>query len=82
MPRILISDGSSPSVMARTLPESDKQPNRSLFNGLAQAIIQSTKKPGDIQIEVRASSEGWVRMSSKITITSKPVELRPSVPVV
>ena len=28
--------------------ESDKEPKRSLFNGLAQVIVQSTKRPGEI----------------------------------
>ena len=37
--------------------ESDKEPKRSLFNGLAQLIVQSTKTPGDIVIE--AHSEDW-----------------------
>ena len=31
--------------------ESDKAPKRSLFNGLAQVIVQATKEPGEIQIE-------------------------------
>jgi beta-galactosidase len=31
--------------------ESDKEPRRALFNGLAQLIVQSTRKPGDVRIE-------------------------------
>ena len=31
--------------------ESDKEPERSLFNGLAQAIVQSTRTPGTITVE-------------------------------
>jgi beta-galactosidase len=62
--------------------ESDKAPQRSLFNGLAQAIIQSTKRPGEIHIE--AVKEGWEGpelMPAKLLITTRQVELRPSVPV-
>jgi beta-galactosidase len=62
--------------------ESDKEPKRSLFNGLAQVIVQSTKYPGEIHIE--AAKEGWEGpelMPTKLVITAKPVELRPSVPV-
>ncbi len=62
--------------------ESDKAPKRSLFNGLAQVIIQSTKRPGQIHIE--ALPAGWPGpglMPAKLTITAAPVEPRPSVPV-
>ena len=31
--------------------ESDKEPKRSLFNGLAQVIVQSSKTPGTITVE-------------------------------
>jgi beta-galactosidase len=61
--------------------ESDKEPKRSLFNGLAQVIVQSTKRPGEIRIE--AAKEGWdgpELTPAKIVITTKQVELRPSVP--
>ena len=37
--------------------ESDKEPTRSLFNGLAQVIVQAGKRPGEIHIE--AVKEGW-----------------------
>ena len=63
--------------------ESDKAPRRSLFNGLAQVIIQSTKRPGVIHIE--AAKDGWDGpdlMSSTLQITTQQVDLRPSVPVV
>jgi beta-galactosidase len=62
--------------------ESDKEPKRSLFNGLAQVIVQSTKRPGEIRIE--AVKEGWdgpELTPAKITIATKRVELRPSVRV-
>ncbi len=63
--------------------ESDKEPRRSLFNGLAQVIVQSTKRPGAIHI--MAEKDGWDGTdltSASIQITTKPVEARPSVPVV
>jgi beta-galactosidase len=31
--------------------ESDKEPRRSLFNGLAQLLVRGTKTPGEINIE-------------------------------
>ena len=60
--------------------ESDKEPKRSLFNGLAQVILQSTKEPGEIHIE--AVKEGWFGPEltpAKLTITTKKVDLRPQV---
>ena len=63
--------------------ESDKEPKRSLFNGLAQAIVQSTKQPGQIQIEaVRDGDEGPDLKPATIVIATKQAELRPAVPVV
>ena len=60
--------------------ESDKEPRRSLFSGLAQAIVQSTKRPGEIHIE--AAKEGWdgpELAGAKVVITTKKVEPRPAV---
>ncbi len=60
--------------------ESDKAPKRSLFNGLAQVIVQATKEPGEIQIE--AHKDGWDGENltpATITIKTKQVELRPEV---
>ena len=60
--------------------ESDKEPKRSLFNGLAQVIVQSTKRPGEIHIE--AVKEGWDGAEltpAKLTIATKKVELRPQI---
>jgi len=59
--------------------ESDKEPRRSLFNGLAQAIVQSTKKPGTITIEASTTVRGSTVAPAKIEITTKQVELRASV---
>ena len=57
--------------------ESDKKPMRSLFNGLAQVILQSTKTPGAIHIA--AENRGSGLAPAQLTITTKQVELRPSV---
>ncbi|MFZ0865354.1 MAG: beta-galactosidase GalA [Candidatus Sulfotelmatobacter sp.] len=60
--------------------ESDKAAKRSLFSGLAQAIVQSTKSPGTITVE--AYAEEWPPprlIPAKIVITTKRVELRAQV---
>jgi beta-galactosidase len=60
--------------------ESDKEPKRSLFNGLAQVILQSTKQAGEIQIEASNLVRHVDLTPGKLTITTKQVEPRPSVP--
>jgi len=55
--------------------ESDKEPRRSLFNGLAQAILQSTKTAGTIQ----ATAQSFGLTPANLTITTKQVQPRPSV---
>ena len=63
--------------------ESDKGPMRSLFNGLAQVIVQSAMTPGDIQVEARGGEgQGPTWSPAKLVITAKLVEPRPSVRVV
>jgi beta-galactosidase len=58
--------------------ESDKEPQRSLFNGLAQLIIQSTKSPGVITVE--ASGGGREKLQpATLTITVQRADLRPAV---
>jgi beta-galactosidase len=60
--------------------ESDKQPSRSLFNGLAQVIVQASRRAGEIHIE--AVKDGWdgpELTPAKLVITTKKVELRPFV---
>jgi beta-galactosidase len=60
--------------------ESDKAPKRSLFNGLAQVIVQANKTPGSIIVE--AYTEPYPRQNlpaTKLTITTKKVEARPAV---
>ena len=61
--------------------ESDREPKRSLFNGLAQVIVQSTKRAGEIRIQ--AVKEGWSGPEltpANLVITTTSVELRPEVP--
>jgi beta-galactosidase len=58
--------------------ESDKQPRRLAFHGLAQAIIQSTKSAGAIQVQAHGQGLG---APVTLTITTKYVELRPWVPM-
>jgi beta-galactosidase len=60
--------------------ESDKEPKRSLFNGLAQVIVQSTRHAGEIHIE--AAKEGWdgpELTPCKLAIQTQRVDLRPAV---
>jgi beta-galactosidase len=59
--------------------ESDKEPKRSLFNGLAQVILQSTKDPGTITLE--AYTEQWPGPKLppvKLSISTRKVDLRPA----
>ncbi len=60
--------------------ESDKESRRSLFNGLAQVILQSTNDAGEIHIE--AVKDGWdgpELMPCKLTIATRQVQPRPRV---
>ena len=60
--------------------ESDKEPKRSLFNGLAQLIVQSTRQAGEIHIQ--AVKEGWdgpELTPAKLVIVTRKAELQPSV---
>jgi beta-galactosidase len=60
--------------------ESDKEPKRSLFNGLAQLILQGSKTPGTITLE--AYTEPWPGphlTTAKLEIATKKAELRPAV---
>jgi beta-galactosidase len=67
--------------------ESDKQPQRSLFNGLAQVILQSTAKPGAITLEATTrvnSAQGPptppTLLTASLTIQTSNVQPRPAVP--
>jgi beta-galactosidase len=60
--------------------QSDKEPRRSLFNGLAQVIVQAGKNAGEIHIE--AVKEGWDGAEltpGKLVIVTRRVEPRPAV---
>jgi beta-galactosidase len=61
--------------------ESDKAPKRSLFNGLAQIIVQASKTPGAITVEAYTArdSPGPQLTTAKIFITTRKVEPRPAV---
>ena len=60
--------------------ESDKEPKLSLFNGLAQVIVQSTRTPGTITVEAYTESYPRPKLpSTTVSITTKKVELRPAV---
>jgi len=55
--------------------ESDKEPKRSLFNGLAQVIVQSTDQIGRILVEAveEASAGQSLRSASLVIKTKKPL---------
>jgi beta-galactosidase len=55
--------------------ESDIEPKRSLFNGLAQLIVQSTKETGEIVVE--ASADASKLPAAKLTIATRKVPLAP-----
>ncbi|MGA3043692.1 MAG: beta-galactosidase GalA, partial [Bryobacteraceae bacterium] len=60
--------------------ESDREPRRSLFNGLAQVIIQASRTPGTITVE--AFTEDWPPPklpSVRLTITTKRADQPPAV---
>jgi beta-galactosidase len=59
--------------------ESDKEPRRSLFSGLAQAIVQATKTAGTIEIVASTKARNSSVTPAKIAITTRKVELRPAV---
>ncbi len=63
-----------------TCLESDKAPMRSLFHGLAQVIIQSTKQPGEIHVEATAGAlTDAGLLPAKFVITTRTVDIRPAV---
>jgi beta-galactosidase len=60
--------------------ESDKGNVRSLFNGLAQVIVQTNRTPGKITVEAFTGEWPPPKLpSTQVTITTKKVELRPTV---
>ena len=58
--------------------ESDKEPRRSLFSGLAQAIAQSTKTAGTMEIVADVTVRHVTIAPAKIAITTKQTPLRPT----
>jgi beta-galactosidase len=59
--------------------ESDKEPKRSLFNGLAQLIVQSTRKAGEIHIEaVKEGRDGPELTPARLVIVIRKVDLQPA----
>ena len=59
--------------------ESDKAPRRSLFNGLAQVIVQAGKQSGDIVVEAVRDGDGPSLAPARLTIAATPARLRPAV---
>lgn len=60
--------------------QSDKEPRRSLFNGLAQVLLQANKTPGTIVLEANTEeSSGPKLRAATLTIRTNKCELRPSV---
>ncbi len=60
--------------------ESDKDPMRSLFNGLAQVIVQANRTPGKIIVEAFTKDYPPPKLpSTQVTITTRKVEMRPAV---
>jgi beta-galactosidase len=59
--------------------ESDKEPKRSLFNGLAQVIVQSTRTPGAITVEAYCEPYPRPVPAVRVAIATKKVELRAAV---
>ncbi len=60
--------------------EPDKGSQRSLFSGLAQAIVQAGRRPGSITVEAFTADWPPPKLApARLTITAKRVELRPAV---
>lgn len=60
--------------------EPDKQPMRSVFNGLAQLIVQATRNPGALVIEAYAEQfPGPELPRARLAITTRKSPLRPAV---
>jgi beta-galactosidase len=63
--------------------ESDKGSRRSLFHGLAQIIVQSTKNAGEIRIEAtNQGADDRGSLAASLAVKTKSAKLRPSVPAV
>ena len=64
----------SPVVVKIVTPPGEWK--RSVFNGLAQVIVQSSKEPGEIKLTARADHLS----PATVTLQSQPVDQQPSVP--
>jgi len=60
--------------------ESDKEPRRSLFNGLAQVIVQADRRPGRILVEAVADGPAFTPLipASFAIDTRRPLTSRPT----
>jgi len=59
--------------------ESDKEAKRSLYNGLAQAIVQAGKQPGEIHVEAVSEKQDQPKLASaQLVLVAKKVQLRPA----
>lgn len=59
--------------------EPDNQPQRSLFNGLAQLLLRAGKTPGEVQVIAESQTAGI--QSARWTLTLSGSRLRPHVPL-
>ena len=60
--------------------ESDKEPRRSLFNGLAQLIVRSTRMPGALEIEAYTEDYPGPKLpTARLVVMSRKVAPRPVV---
>jgi beta-galactosidase len=60
--------------------EPDKEPRRSLFNGLAQLLVRGTKTPGVIDIEAYTEEYPGPKLpAARLRITVRKVVPRPAV---
>jgi beta-galactosidase len=60
--------------------ESEKEPKRSLFNGLAQVIVQASRTPGTITVEAYTDDRQRPKLPAvRVNIATSKVDLRPTV---
>jgi len=60
--------------------ESDKESRRSLFNGVAQVIVQASRTPGTVTVEAYGEDSPLPKLkSARVVIRTKNVEVRPTV---
>jgi beta-galactosidase len=60
--------------------ESDKEPKRSLFSGLAQVIVQASRIPGTITVEAYTGNRPLPKLpSTQVTITTRKFQPRNAV---